>query len=72
MPRVNSLESQQNAARPQVRKPVRTTPYDQTRLQPTTDEPTGKLGGLGSKTSGGWMNTGGKRRPGHDARKGID
>lgn len=72
MPKVDSWESHQNTTRPMVRKPVQTTPYDQTRRVPTTANPTGKLGGLGDKTSGGVMNSGGKRRPGHNARRGID
>ena len=56
----------------QVRKPARSTPLDQTRIQPAPSKSgTGKFGGIG-KASGGSMNGGGKRRPGHNARYGID
>ena len=60
------------APRPLDRKPARSTPFDQTKAQASSESGRGKYGGLGSKVSGGDMNGGGKRRPGHDARKGID
>ncbi len=65
MPKVNSLESHHYAPRPQDAKPLRKTPYDQSQGRPADAAGhQGKLGGLGAKTTGGAMNTGGKRRPG--------
>ena len=65
MPKVNSLQSTHYGPRPQDPKPLRSTPYDQTKARPAKMAGhQGKLGGLGDKTSGGGMNTGGKRRSG--------
>ena len=64
MPKVDSLDSIHYAPRPQDAKPMRQTPHDQTKARPADYEGCGKLGGLGQKTSGGRMNTGGKRRSG--------
>lgn len=72
MPIVKSWGSHVYEPRPLNASPARETPQNQTKRRPTTDEPTGKFGGLGKKVSGGSMNGGGKRRPGHNARKGID
>ena len=68
MPKVNSLQSQRYAPQPQVAKPLRKTPYDQTRIRPTTSEPSGYVDTKRSNLHGGAMNAGGKRRPGHNAR----
>ena len=58
------------APRPNNQKALSRTPYDQTRILPSTREGVGKFGGLGKKVSGGAMNTGGKQRSG--GRKGGD
>jgi len=72
MPTVKSLKSRRYAPRPQVASPLRSTPLDQTRIRPTTDKPTGYVDAKRSSNAGGAMNAGGKRRPGHNARYGID
>ena len=72
MSKMESWKSYHYEPRPLDRKPASKTPMDQTRESPTTSEPNGKFGGLGKKVTGGIMNTGGKRRPGHNARYGID
>lgn len=72
MPKVNSLQSMRYGPRPMVAKPLRKTPYDQSRSRPTQSEPSGYVDTKRSNLSGGAMNAGGKRRPGHNARYGID
>lgn len=53
--------------RPNDAKPLKGTPYDQTRIQPKAGPATGKFGGVaifGKTVKGGDMNGGGKRRSG--------
>ena len=60
-----TLKSYEYTPNPQTRKAARSTPFDQTRIQPAPSKSgTGKFGGLGGKVSGGSMNGGGKRRAG--------
>ncbi len=48
---------------PMTRPALKKTPYDQTKITPSTAEPLGKYGGLSKKVSGGAQQGGGKRRP---------
>lgn len=73
MPKVESWGKYDYAPHGLARTPAKRAPFDQTNVNPSSTGGTqGKLGGLGEKVSGGGMNGGGKRRPGHNARKGID
>ena len=60
-----TLASYTYSPRPNTRRAATATPYDQTQRQPSRGKSPGKWGGLGAKVSGGEMNSGGKRRPGH-------
>jgi hypothetical protein len=46
--------------------------WSQKDARPRTEAGNGKFGGLPGGPSGGQMNSGGKKRPGHNARYGID
>ena len=72
MPKMESWGNYNYEPHTLVRKALKSTPYDQTKAMPENRTGTGKLGGLGPKVTGGDMNMGGKRRPGHSPRRGID